>query len=205
MKQNVNFTNKAKQNVRFGLIFLLSLFAVVCSAQTNSVNSKFANYTNLVNDFVSFTSSPNGFDDYCDRTPAIGCEQVTVKNKSWNFKTLVAVNETINKTVKFQADIKTYNKFEYWNVAKDVGDCEDYALAKMKMLLDSGVPVEKLLLATAWTENNEYHLVLLVDLDDKYYVLDSRTNAVRAHDTIVGYRFNKRQYKGGGRDWVMFE
>ncbi|MBB3461426.1 transglutaminase-like cysteine peptidase [Rhizobium sp. BK377] len=59
------------------------------------------------------------------------------------------------------------------------GDCEDYALQKMKDLIDAGFPANRLALSVVIGPHDENHVVLIARLDDGDYVLDNLNNGVR--------------------------
>ncbi|WP_132654236.1 transglutaminase-like cysteine peptidase [Rhizobium sp. BK418] len=59
------------------------------------------------------------------------------------------------------------------------GDCEDYALQKMKDLIDAGFPAHRLALSVVIGPRNENHVVLIARMDDGDYVLDNLNNAVK--------------------------
>ncbi len=124
---------------------------------------------------------------------------------NWDLDTLKEINESVNDSVTYQSDIETFEDVEHWEVADDVGDCEDYALLKLHKCLEEGIPIEKLMLATCYCENDEYHAVLAVDYKNTFYILDNRSSKVLPHNEIKGYRFDKRQSKGGSKDWIKFK
>lgn len=59
------------------------------------------------------------------------------------------------------------------------GDCEDYALQKMKDLIDAGFPANRLALSVVIGLRDENHVVLIARMDDGDYVLDNLNNAVK--------------------------
>jgi len=72
-----------------------------------------------------------------------------------------------------------YGRSDYWTIpADDFGDCEDYALAKRKLLLQAGLSPRGLRVAIATLPDGEAHAVLTVVTDQGDYVLDSRNDAV---------------------------
>ena len=70
------------------------------------------------------------------------------------------------------------------------GDCEDYALLKRKILLNSGFERKDLHLACCWCENDEYHCVLLVNTDKGWFILDNRYAWPMVHESI-NYKWDK--------------
>lgn len=62
---------------------------------------------------------------------------------------LVRVNDFVNRRVVFAADTVAWEQEDYWAsplqaLARGVGDCEDYAIAKYFILVAAGTPVDRL-------------------------------------------------------------
>ena len=62
---------------------------------------------------------------------------------------LARVNDFVNRRVLFTADAVAWDQEDYWasplqTLARGVGDCEDYAIAKYFILVAAGTPVERL-------------------------------------------------------------
>lgn len=80
--------------------------------------------------------------DFCERNPAhpacqdIG-ERTSVDHDTW-WDTIVQVNTEVNEDIYYMRD----GDADSWNVVdgSGPGDCEDYALTKMKRLADEGFP-----------------------------------------------------------------
>ena len=82
---------------------------------------------------------------------------------------------------------------ENWTLpAGNRGDCEDYALLKKKLLIERGVPAERLLLAVVIKGNLEPHVVLLFRGEDADYLLDNMTDAMLPW-RLSGYTVVKMQ------------
>jgi predicted transglutaminase-like cysteine proteinase len=111
------------------------------------------------------------------------------------------VNAIINRRVGYQTDLELYDTPELWVVADRRGDCEDYALAKRKMLLGLGWPLDALKLAVCADESGSGHAVLTIDCDKGVYVLDNRHAGVMPWKDLP-YRWLRRQ---SGRGWVNIE
>lgn len=95
-----------------------------------------------------------------------------------------------------------------WEVAGPAGgDCEDKALFARAALIKNGWPSTSLRLALVWTEMNEYHAVLTVDVvrngEPATYVIDSRFAWVLGWDQLsrFGYRWDRRQ-SAVGPGWI---
>lgn len=122
---------------------------------------------------------------------------------------LATVNAEVNR-LPYRSDATLYGRPDFWTdiEAAGAGDCEDYALAKRARLLAAGWPPSAVRLATCWTERDEYHAVLTVDLQGaegaETWVLDNRFGRVQAAADLVriGYRWDRRQAPAG-RGWVQ--
>lgn len=87
---------------------------------------------------------------------------------------LASVNRRVNHTNRYERDPEIYHDWDVWTVARGHGDCEDFALAKLALLLDKGVPRAALRLAIARRERDGVrHAVLLAATDRGVYALDS--------------------------------
>jgi len=89
------------------------------------------------------------------------------------------VNADVNRAVREISDQAQYGVEERWTLpGPRGGDCEDFALLKMKRLIEAGVDPKSLRIATALDENRENHAVLLVTTPDGEVVLDNRRSRV---------------------------
>lgn len=125
----------------------------------------------------------------------------------WQF-ILQTVNEKVN-AYPYRSDPERYGKKEFWEVADSLGgDCEDYALAKLRLLLSLGFPIKALRLATCTigfsSKYREGHAVLVVDCPGEYYVLDNRFKKVMTVPVLLGmgYSLELIQKEGGSREWI---
>ncbi|MDH4562276.1 transglutaminase-like cysteine peptidase [Pseudomonas sp. BN411] len=79
---------------------------------------------------------------------------------------LQAVNQQINRQVRFSDDSELWQRRDYWatpveTLAKGAGDCEDFALAKYFTLLQLGVDPQKLRITYARAlKLNQAHMVV---------------------------------------------
>jgi len=105
-----------------------------------------------------------------------------------------AANAWVNHAVAFESDIRNYGVSDYWASARETlargrGDCEDYALAKMELLRAAGVPSRDLYLLVAHDlVRRADHALLLVRMDDAYWVLDSGGDQVMPAASVSDYR-----------------
>lgn len=109
-----------------------------------------------------------------------------------------------NRDVTYREDIKTYGVEEKWAYPKIdgfklVGDCEDIALYKRKLLLDAGVPPGPLLLTICLVEGGG-HCVLSVVTDRKDFILCNIQRNLSYPKSLKasGYKFIARQQLGHG-------
>ena len=87
-----------------------------------------------------------------------------------NRQALEAVQTKVNAAIAPRID-----PTHVWDYSTDgTGDCNKYALTKRRDLIAQGFPRDALLLATATTERDEGHLVLVVRTDQGDLVLDNR-------------------------------
>lgn len=99
------------------------------------------------------------------------------------------VNRQVNADVAPATDVQTSGKTEYWSLPiNNKGDCEDYALLKLKMLLGAGFASNKLALSVAIDRGGNNHVVLLARLRSGDYVLDNLTGKVKPWES-TGYTF----------------
>lgn len=120
-----------------------------------------------------------------------------------DFATLKHVNEEVNQ-LPYRSDADRYLTEDYWaSIDKAGGDCEDYAIAKLRRFVTLGWPIENLKLATCYTEKAEYHAVLIVSMPAGDYMLDSRQlfPVELARLPELGYKPALIQTSGGQRGW----
>ena len=148
---------------------------------------------------------PKGFLGFCDSRPWACGNGITVKNQLLSDLEQVAieVNNHVNRSIKSETDIAQYGMEERWTLPDSgKGDCEDYALLKKKMLIERGVPAQRLLLTVVFTPDRERHLVLVLRTDDADVVLDNLE--LRMLDwRKTGYRVVAMQNPSDERNWLM--
>jgi predicted transglutaminase-like cysteine proteinase len=156
-----------------------------------------------------FTAAPVGFYSFCIRfpdqceAPTDQPETVVLDEHVW--KMLEAANERVNREIKFEDDKEHYGRPEFWTIPTDgYGDCEDYALAKRKALIDAGLPVKALRVAVVRTWRGEGHAVLTVSTDHGDYVLDNREWEILPW-TKAKYIWISRQDAENPMAWVALQ
>ncbi|MDC8754957.1 transglutaminase-like cysteine peptidase [Erythrobacter sp. sf7] len=110
-----------------------------------------------------------------------------------DFDHLARVNAWVNRKIEFVEDQTLYGMSEYWATAAETlrlskGDCEDFAILKYQILVDSGVDPGSIYLTLVWDAiRRRDHAVLIVRLEDAYYMLDSDSDRVLPADTSYEY------------------
>lgn len=151
------------------------------------------------------TSQPIGHYEFCKLNSSecdIRSRGVRAAHMTSELRTRIAtINVAVNKAVKPKSDLEIYGKDEVWTYPDDVGDCEDYALLKRRILAEEGLPLANLLITVVRKPDGEGHAVLTVRTDRGDFVLDNLNNAVRPWEQ-TGYRFLKRQSTEHTGRWV---
>lgn len=121
---------------------------------------------------------------------------------------LTAVQRQGNRDVRYQTDITTYGVPEFWAYPQEsgkldlVGDCEDIALYKRKLLIDKGIPSSVLLLTICKDMHGNGHCVLCVCTENKDFIMCNNHETLVTPRTMIreGYTFLYRQQLGRGID-----
>jgi predicted transglutaminase-like cysteine proteinase len=186
-----------KRGAAVGIVML-----ALCAAPTGSSAAERPQFITL----GDVTRPPIGwvefcveYDPECKTTPSQP-RDVVLSADAW--KDLQRVNLWVNSHVKPMTDMDHWGVVERWNYPDDgYGDCEDYVLAKRRMLIKAGWPREALLITVVRDRNNDGHAVLTVKTDKGEYILDNQTDdIVTWSDT--GYRFVKRQSQSDPNVWI---
>jgi predicted transglutaminase-like cysteine proteinase len=115
---------------------------------------------------------------------------------------LQAVNAQVNRAVAEVSDLHHHGREDVWSLAENGrGDCEDFALAKRRLLIERGWPSSVLLMTVVATASGEGHAVLTAVTDRGDFVLDNRTSPVKLWSE-TGHLFFTRQSQGNPRAWV---
>lgn len=147
--------------------------------------------------------APEGARHLCRNYPwACGAEAATPLRQEADIASAVReVNLSVNRQVRPARDRDNYGMAENWTLpAGNRGDCEDYALLKKKLLIERGVPADKLLLAVVVNNGLEPHVVLLFRGEDADYLLDNMTDAVLPW-RLSGYTVVKMQSAADQTAW----
>lgn len=131
-------------------------------------------------------------DTYADVGP------LALTESSW--KQILKVNYQVNSAIVPMTDQDIYGVEEKWAYPTDVGDCEDYAILKRKMLIDAGFSPSDLLIAVVLQPNGDGHAVLTVRTDRGDFILDNMVNKVMLWSETP-YRYLKRQSTNSFASW----
>lgn len=157
---------------------------------------------------VGKSNPPIGHYEFCK---TYGAECVATSSDSGpalltesSWKALLDVNYTVNSSITPLTDQDIYGVEERWAYPRTVGDCEDFALLKRKMLIDRGFAPSDLLLTVVLQPNGEGHAVLTVRTDHGDFVLDNMRNKVMLWSETE-YTYLKRQSSDDPGRWVKLQ
>lgn len=188
-------------NAKSGMVFIAALAANAISALPAVSQPERPTHVMV----SEVTQPPSGWVAFCARQPRECAGTSTAQNfalspEAW--RDLVHVNTWVNETIKPLTDLEHWGVVELWSYPDDgYGDCEDYALLKRRMLIQSGWPRGALLLTVVRGNEDEAHTVLTVTTDKGDYVLDNM-NADILLWSKTGYHFLKRQSQSDPNIWV---
>lgn len=116
------------------------------------------------------------------------------------------VNFWVNSNIEYAEDIDLYGRRDYWATAAETlrhmkGDCEDYAILKYQILMHMGIhPSDMFLTLTRDRIRKRDHAVLIVKLDNRFYLLDNNTpELLEANDT---YEYTARLSYNQNGSWL---
>jgi predicted transglutaminase-like cysteine proteinase len=151
---------------------------------------------------------PVGWNDFCGRNPG-DCQtdpysprEVAFSDEA--FDQLTNINRLVNSSIKPKTDRKHWGVADKWSYPDDgYGDCEDYALLKRKLLIETGWSPSALLVAVVW-DKDAGHAVLLARTDKGEYVLDNQSSKVVLWSS-TRYKFVKRQSPRDLNQWIYVD
>lgn len=191
-------TKKGLQAALLGAI--LALAAIASPALALDVTN-----VAFVQTAAGTTSIPVGHAEFCKARPdecrpnSNVVSAVQLDEGLW--QQLLAVNSGINQAVVPVTDMDLYQVDEYWTYPNGYGDCEDFALAKRRDLINAGWPASTLLIAVVKEANGNGHAVLMVRTDRGDLVLDNQVGSVDLWSNTP-YKFIKRQSQADAGKWV---
>lgn len=149
--------------------------------------------------------APFGFVSFCERFPgdcnAASGGEVRARLTLTRWAELVEVNTQVNASVAPVTDLDLYRTVEYWTYPEGKGDCEDYVLAKRRMLMERGWPASALLITVVRDEDNLGHAILTVATDHGDFILDNKNGGI-SYWQDTPYSFQKRQSQIDPQSWV---
>jgi predicted transglutaminase-like cysteine proteinase len=134
---------------------------------------------------------------FCERQPQ-ECmidtdEPALIQLEGDMLELLLAVNRTVNASLKPITDLEHWGVTDDWNLPTDgMGDCEDYQLLKRRYLAAAGVPRRALRMTVVLDRLGAGHAVLTVRTDRGDFILDNLTDAVLLWSDVA-YTFVKRE------------
>lgn len=151
---------------------------------------------------------PYGFVQFCEAQPS-HCSGTWRGGERFqatpaHLSELDEINRLVNSRVAPVTDIEAYGVEEFWTLPTDVGDCEDYALLKRKILIERGWPESSLLLTVVRDEQGDGHAVLTARTAYGDFVLDNKISDVRIWSSTP-YHYIMRQSFVNPRAWVSLE
>lgn len=181
---------------------VLAGFVALCGAA--AIWNAEARAEHLLMKVNGWTNPPVGYLDFCRRFPdqcvAAGSDlPEDLTQDRWG--ELETVNSYVNRSIIPVTDKDYYHQEEFWTIPDSHGDCEDYVLLKRKLLETKGWPTGSLLVAVVFDEVGDGHAVLLVRTSRGDFVLDNKTDEIRAWYGTA-YKFVKRQSVGDPNRWV---
>lgn len=173
------------------LQILLPLSVLLFAGQVPTVGAIEAGSTTRLETYET-VEAPPAFREACERYEWLcGNEPNAADGMSDGQMLALAerVNARVNRAVEQVSDLENHGKVDDWTLPQNgQGDCEDFALEKMRELLRAGIAPRRLLMAVALYRKGENHAVLILRLDSGDLVLDSLTGRIRSPDQ-TGYRF----------------
>lgn len=182
--------------IRIGLGVMLATLVTACNAMP--VDDSYL-------PTGSITRPPSGYVSFCHRLPgecqfpAEGADRVALTFERW--EELSAVNDEFNLAIRPATDDALFGRVEFWTYPDTgAGDCEDYALAKRRALIERGWPPRALRFGVAVSPATGRHAVLVVRTDKGDFVLDNLT------PFIVSWRASRYEWVSlqSGADPLMW-
>ncbi|MBB2755452.1 UNVERIFIED_ORG: putative transglutaminase-like cysteine proteinase [Rhizobium aethiopicum] len=133
--------------------------------------------------------APVGFGAACAKYKWLcGRMAAQQRNDTAGIVLLQKINRAVNGRIIPAEDRPSSHK-DVWSLpVAGRGDCEDYALQKMKDLIEAGFPSNRLALSVVIGPHDQNHVVLIARTDGGDLVLDNLTSAVRPW-RMTGYTF----------------
>lgn len=94
------------------------------------------------------------------------------------------VNTAVNRLVSYRKDVDQYGTLDYWATPRETlkqraGDCEDYAILKMALLEELGIPASSMSVVVLKDERRSlFHAILALRTRQGFLVLDNMHDRV---------------------------
>lgn len=188
------------------IVFSALLFALSCTMASANALHLNPSQPERAKNMKTFgqTSTPIGYYEYCQRyrdrcrRPAEG-SIVELNPQRW--AQILTVNREVNRDIIPMTDRDIFGVEEMWEYPETVGDCEDYALMKRKLLNAAGFPLGSLLMTVGRDINGGGHAVLTVVTDLGDFVLDNVEKDVLLWRDAELY-YLKRQAQNNPNKWL---
>jgi predicted transglutaminase-like cysteine proteinase len=190
------------------LFQLAALLACMCAGAAEAAAAELHRSTHQPLIIKGSTKTPIGARQFCAERPE-ECQPIDtapgplVLTEALR-RDLIEINRAWNRDVVAITDQDYYKKREFWTYPDGFGDCEDYALAKRRALVERGWPPSALLMALVRQRNGEAHAVLVAVTDVGDFVLDNLVGDVLDWDQ-TDYKFVKMQTPSTMSKWVDVE
>jgi len=104
------------------------------------------------------------------------------------------INSWVNHRIQYADDRQVYGVEDHWASASESlergrGDCEDYAIAKLELLREAGVPAGDLyLMVVQDLVARQAHALAAVWSQGRFVILDSRSDEIQSAGGAADYR-----------------
>ena len=121
------------------------------------------------------------------------------------YQQLEQVNAWVNRRITFTDDIRAGQPDSWANasesLSRGMGDCEDYAIAKMQILKAAGFdPRDLYLVLVKDLVRRADHAILVARVDGRFVILDNNTDRMVSADAAQDYR--PLMSFSGERSWI---
>lgn len=124
--------------------------------------------------------------DHCmQRVQTLKQTRTRAEHASFSEK-LALANKAVNTLITYKSDEQAYGVLDYWASPKEslkhgFGDCEDYAILKMALLTEFGVPAGAMsMIVVKDIERDLFHAVLAIRTNRGTLLLDN------LHENVIG-------------------
>ena len=150
--------------------------------------------------------APFGWADFCQRYESEcnggALQPADVDASRANLALVDRINRFVNLKIQPRSDMEHWRVADRWDLPNNgIGDCEDFALLKRKLLIEAGMPRQALLITIVIDEKKEGHAVLTVKTSRGDLILDNMNDEIRLWNQTP-YRFVKRQSQEDQNIWV---